>query len=276
MNLDHPRRQAKEAIRATVTEELWDRNRQFTQELDELIANHRLADHPARSALSSGQFGRNALARLHLEYRHAGVQIFTDALLQAQLLTAELEDRLGPTAKIPARFLLTLNTLDELGFQPGEGARGYYRGHPQLAHYPLFEQLLDQLGVGRGEREAYVPSTVADALHHNLRAAYDDLLTLTTFLTIAEKQVVLFSPPMRQAILALGMPVRGGYYDFHGTSDEVDWSGADDDHHDDLWFLIQQAATPDRYDEVLRRARYYLGLWAQFWDEQMQKPRAVS
>ena len=276
MDLDHPRRQAQEAIRNTVTEELWDRNRQFTRELDELIANHRLASHPARSALASGQFDRGALAHLHLEYRHAGVKIFTDALLRAQLLTEELEDRLGPTAKIPARFLLTLNLLDEFGFQPGEGAGGYYRGHPQLAHYPLFESLLDQLDVGRAEREAFVPSTVADALHHKLKSAYDDLLTLAVYLAIAERQVVLFSPPLRQAVLGLGLPVRNGYYDFHGTSEETEWSGADDDHHEDLWFIIQQAATPERYEEILRKARYYLGLWGQFWDEQMQLVRAVS
>lgn len=60
----------------------------------------------------------------------------------------------------------------------------------------------------------------------------------------------------------------GGYYDFHGTSDEAEWRGADD-HHDDLWCLLQQSATPDRYGDILRRARYYLGLWGQFWDEQL-------
>ncbi|MFP4561026.1 MAG: hypothetical protein ACLFRB_10270 [Thiohalorhabdus sp.] len=270
MDLDNPRRLAKQAIQATVPPDLWERNRSFVQELQETIHNHRLVGHSAGRALADGQFTKEDLARIHLEYRHAGVKIFTDALLIAQLLTKQVESRLGPGSKMPSRFLLTLNALDEFGFRPGVDQDGYYRGNPALAHYPLFEDLLDQLGVGREERETYTPTPVADALHHNLESAYQDLAVLTLFLTIAEKQVVLFSPPLRAAVMAVGIDVKGGYYEFHGTSDEEEWTAYDDDHEDDLWYILMQALTPEQYEPVRARAEHYLGLWAQFWDEQMK------
>ncbi|HKJ87933.1 MAG TPA: hypothetical protein VKA48_05445 [Gammaproteobacteria bacterium] len=270
MELDNPRQQAKDAIRASVPPTLWEQNRVFAEELKETINNHRLIGHPAGRALADGQFTKEDLARIHLEYRHAGVKIFTDALLIAQLLTRQVETRLGPGSKMPARFLLTLNVLDEFGFRPGTDEGGYYRGSPDLAHYPLFEKLLDELGVGSEEREAHTPSPVADALHHNLEAAYQDLATLTLLLAIAEKQVVLFSPPMRAATQAVGIEVEGGYYDFHGTSDEEDWNAYDDDHEDDLWYILMQSLTPGQYQQVRAKAHHYLGLWAQFWDEQMK------
>lgn len=274
MELDNPRKLAKEAIRTSLPSALWEQNHQFVTELQEIINSHRLIQHPAGQALAHGRFSRENLARLHLEYRHAGVKIFTDALLIAQFQTRQVEDRLGPGSKMPARFLLNLNALDEFGFRPGVDAAGYYRGNPALAHYPLFEALLDQLSVGADEREAYTPSPVADALHHNLEAAYQDLATLTLVLTIAEKQVEVFSPPLRSAAMAAGIDVQGGYYEFHGTSDEEEWEAYDDDHEEDLWYILMQALTPAQYEPIRAKANHYLGLWAQFWDEQMKHCQA--
>jgi len=51
-----------------------------------------------------------------------------------------------------ARFLLTLNDLDEFGFQPGIDSSGYYRGNPNNAHYVLFERVLDELDISLEKR----------------------------------------------------------------------------------------------------------------------------
>ncbi|MDP7914120.1 hypothetical protein QWJ04_19570, partial [Acinetobacter baumannii] len=98
----------------------------------------------------------------HLEYRHAIVQIFTDALLKAQFLTKQLEPKLHSGAKMFPRVLLSLNILDEFGFRPGLDKDNYYLGNPEYAHYPLYEDLLNDYGLTEADRRNYKPSKIAD------------------------------------------------------------------------------------------------------------------
>jgi len=94
----------------------------------------RSCDHaaPAIAALNGGGLGLCTMRRIHLEYRHAIVQIFTDALLAAQFQSRQLEPRLTAGATMAPRFLLTLNDLDEFGFRPGLDSNGYYRSNPRI------------------------------------------------------------------------------------------------------------------------------------------------
>ena len=50
------------------------------------------------------------------------------------------------------RVLLSLNVLDEFGFRPGTDPDNYYLGNPEYAHYPLYEDLLNDYGLSEKDR----------------------------------------------------------------------------------------------------------------------------
>lgn len=271
MILDNPRQIAQDAIKASVAKDIWDRNAEFVRKLREEVNSHPVTRHPAIKALSEGRFDKETLKTVHLEYRHAIVQVFTDALLMAQATSRQLEDRVGlaPGTKMQARFLLTLNDLDEFGFKPGTDKNGYYKGNPLLAHYPLFEALMDDYGIPQEVRQKYQPSDIARKTRDCLESSFDDFLLVTTLLAVGELEVVLFSPPLRKATEKVGLRTDQGYYFVHGTTEEQEVEAADDDHEADLWYLVTQGLTPDRYEDVRNKAIEYSDVWYKFWDHQM-------
>lgn len=273
---DQPRQKAVAAMRASIPDELWQRNAEFVELLRRLIANHPVVRHPAIEVLRSGTLQAGAMRMIHLEYRHAIVQIFTDALLAAQLQCRQLEPRLHPGAKLAPRFLLTLNDLDEFGFRPGCDTDGYYRGNPAYAHYPLFERVLDDYGITQQARQAYVPSQASQAVREFLEQSFGNYLDVTVLLAAAEEEVILFSPPLREATRALGLDVSDGYYFVHGISADETAEAADDDHENDLWLILTQALTPDQYSRVQALCLRYCNLWSQFWTVQLQKVQAFG
>ncbi|WP_266169087.1 hypothetical protein [Dyella subtropica] len=256
-------------MRGSIPSESWQRNAAFVENLRYLIANHPVAKHRAIGVLNGGTLDAAAMRTIHLEYRHAIVQIFTDALLAAQLQTRQLEPRLHPGAKLAPRFLITLNDLDEFGFRPGSDADGYYRGNPEYAHYPLFEKVLDDYGITRQQRQSYVPSQISRAVREFLEQSYGNYLDVTVLLAAAEEEVILFSPPLREATRALGINVDEGYYFVHGVSADENSDAADDDHENDLWTILTQALTPDQYPRVQALCLRYCDLWEQFWTAQL-------
>lgn len=267
--LDDPRQLVRDAIQKSMPEDLWLQNKQFIMNLKQRIQQHPIAGHPAIQALNQGRFNPEQLKRIHLEYRHAIVQIFTDALLVAQYQSRQVEPRLAPGSKMQARFLLTLNTLDEFGFQPGTDASGYYRGNPSYAHYPLFEQLLDSLGITPEARHAYAPSAIAQKVRTYLEDSFDDFSQVTSLLAVAEEEVVLFSAPLRENTKAIGVSVSSGYYRCHGTSDDSEAEANDDAHEDDLWYVLMQALVPGQYEAITGLCDQYCDLWVEFWNGQM-------
>ena len=271
IDLDHPRKKAITVMQASVPVELWRQNADFVKHLREVIAAHPVTRHVAIEVLSRGELDAISMRRIHLEYRHAIVQIFTDALLAAQMQTRQLEPRLHPGAKLAPRFLITLNDLDEFGFRPGSDADGYYRGNPVYAHYPLFERVLDDYGITQAERKAHVPSRIAHAVRSFLERSYRNYLDVTALLAVAEEEVVLFSPPLRAATKALNVDVSDGYYFVHGVSSDDSAEAADDDHENDLWLILTQALTPDQYTRIETLCLQYCQLWDRFWTFQMSR-----
>lgn len=271
IDLDHPRKNAIAVMQASVPVELWRQNASFVQRLREVIANHPVTRHIAIGVLQRGELDPASMCRIHLEYRHAIVQIFTDALLAAQMQTRQLEPRLHPGAKLAPRFLMTLNDLDEFGFRPGSDADGYYRGNPMYAHYPLFERVLDDYGITQAERKAYVPSRIARAVRSFLERSYRNYLDVTALLAVAEEEVVLFSPALRTATKALNIDVSDGYYFVHGVSSDYSAEAADDDHENDLWLVLTQALTPDQQARIETLCLHYCDLWDRFWTFQMSR-----
>lgn len=276
--LDNPRKNAIEAMKASVPASRWEENMSFVGSLREEIKQHPVSRHPAIDALNRGLFDREALKKIHLEYRHAIVQVFTDALLIAQHQSLQLEPRLAPGSKMAARFLLTLNVLDEFGFRPGLDASGYYRGNPLYAHYPLFESVLDDYGISASERQSYVPSAIAQVVRNFLVDSYDDYASVTALLAVAEEEVILFSPPLRQSTGLQGLDVGQGYYHVHGVSDDHGSEAADDDHEDDLWLILAQGVQPEQFESLRNLCLRYCTLWADFWTFQLRllEKRPVS
>jgi hypothetical protein len=268
-DFDGPRRKAIAAMRDSLQVSAWERNASFIAELRATIKRHPVASHSAIATLNRGGLSLATMQRIHLEYRHAIVQIFTDALLMAQHLTHRLEPRLPPGAKMPARFLLTLNDLDEFGFRPGTDREGHYLGNPAYAHYPLFEAVCDDLGLSIGQRAEYAPSAIAQEVLAYLEAGYASYDAVVALLAVAEEEVVLFSPPLRQATKALGIDVTTGYYHVHGVSTDETSEAADDDHEDDLWLILTQALEPSRQTAIRAMCMRYCDLWNEFWTEQL-------
>lgn len=275
-DLDHPRKKAKDAMRASLTSDAWEQNAAFVKDLREKITGHPVARHSAIDVLNSGQLGSEAMRTIHLEYRHAIVQVFTDALLAAQLQTRQLEPRLHPGAKMAPRFLLTLNDLDEFGFRPGRDVDRYYRGNPAYAHYPLFEKVLDDYGLTLNDRRSHKPSQASHAVREFLELSYGNYLDVTVLLAAVEEEVILYSPPLREATRALGIDVSSGYYFVHGVSEDKTAEAADDDHENDLWMALTQAITPDQYVRVRELCLRYCDLWAQFWTMQMTMVKGMD
>ncbi|MCG8417347.1 MAG: hypothetical protein MJE77_05315 [Proteobacteria bacterium] len=269
--LENPRSTTRQRMRQSLSEASWAQNAIFVRELRDTVSSHPVARHPAMQVLSSGTLSLDKMRVIHLEYRHAIVQIFTDALLMAQFQTRQLEPRLSPGSKMDGRALLTLNDLDEFGFVPGTGDAGGYLGNSARAHYPLFERVLDQYGVDQPIRHRFRPSLISTRVREYLEARYPSLVSLSALLAVAEQEVILFSPRLRQATAALGIDVTTGYYHQHGTSDDKCTEAADDDHEDDFWWLTIQAVTEADYDCVRREVVEYCGLWEQFWSYQLAR-----
>ncbi|NJN88845.1 MAG: hypothetical protein HC881_24390 [Leptolyngbyaceae cyanobacterium SL_7_1] len=278
MQTDDPRQTAKALIKASISPMLWAENASFVASLRQSLEQHSITTHPAIDALNQKRFDKHQMQRIHLEYRHAIVQIFTDALLAAQFQTLQLEPRLKPGSKMYARFLLTLNDLDEFGFVPGVDHQGYYRGNPSGAHYPLFEQVLDELDVSLEQRLQYVPTATSSEVRAYLEHTYSDLCAVTSLLAVAEEEVVLFSAPLRRNAHHVGVSVSSGYYLCHGTSDDQLANACDDTHEDDLWYIVMQAILPEHYSAIAELCLRYCDLWVEFWDAQMsllQQPLLV-
>ncbi|CAI3134059.1 iron-containing redox enzyme family protein [Acinetobacter baumannii] len=269
-DFDSPRQKALLGMKNSIPVKQWEENLQFLKQLRSAISKLPVCKHPAIEILNNGVLDKNTLTRIHLEYRHAIVQIFTDALLIAQFQTKQLEPKLPSGAKMFPRVLLSLNVLDEFGFRPGVDQENYYLGNPEYAHYPLYEDLLNDYGLSEEDRKTYQPSKIADQVRNFLESSYDSYIKVVALLAVAEEEVILFSPPLREATKAIGIDVEGGgYYHVHGVSTDETSEAADDDHEDDLWFALAQAITPDDYENLTKLCFEYCELWREFWDTQI-------
>lgn len=270
VDFDSPRLKALAGMQASVDAATWEGNLKFIESLKAKIAEHPVTNHQAISILNSGKLGREAMKLIHLEYRHAIVQIFTDALLMAQFQSKQLEPRLAPGSKMYPRFLLSLNIFDEFGFRPSFDKENYYMGNPEYAHYPLYENVVDEFGVTIQERESYKPTEISNQVRTQLEESYTDYKLVSALLAVAEEEVILFSPPLREATKALGIEVSNGYYYVHGVSSDAEAEAADDDHEEDLWLILAQACVEQDYDYITDACLKYCDLWTQFWDKQLE------
>ncbi len=262
LQVNDPRKSGREAIQSSVPAELWSQNLDFSQRLLEMVNKHPIMQHPIIAELDAGQHDLVAQRFFHLEFRHAFAQIFTDGLICAMLTSSQLEPRLGAVGKVAARFLLQLNVLDELGFQPNAADSNDYAGNPQLSHYVQFDATLNQLGITPADLRDFRPSEPAIACRATFEGNYQDHALLATVLAISESVFTKFCGPWAKNVGAkTGIDVSDGYHSIHV---EQDGKFIDDDHSEDAWYVFRQAVTPDRYEEIMNKANTWLDTWTAF------------
>ena len=119
---EHTRTEVLRFIERSLSSMSWAANTQAIIHLKQTTTEHVLFQHPILPRLHQCQLSLEQLKFIHLNYFTAIVKIFTDALSMAIYQALQLEhdsniveqDRIA--AKIYARYLLSLNLLDELGF----------------------------------------------------------------------------------------------------------------------------------------------------------------
>ncbi len=194
-----PRATARSLMLESMPQRLQTENESFCRQLTTRIKTHQAYRHPVYSDLRAGKITREQLIELHLEFRAAVVTVFTDALLMAQFHTRQLEKRFGPASQMPARFLITLNILDEFGFQPGHGANNYFRGTPKGAHYQLYDEVVRQLGVDSQTLANYQGSPRAQEIRGLIESEFGEFSSLLGVLMATEELAMVFCPAMREA-----------------------------------------------------------------------------
>lgn len=250
----------------SVGQDTWNENMLFVQELVDLVKNHKIKQHPIVARLADSQFSLQELQTMHMEYREI-VHIFTDALLMAQYQSKRVENVMKPGSKAYARFLLTLNTLDEFGFHYQIDEPCKFQGTPQRSHLILFENLMSDLSITDLDRQLFEPSAMTLKLKECFLAAYDDYPLLLTLLAIAEEIVMIFSPVMRLNTGAVGIAVEQGYYQVHGVSDDEENNACDDFHQNDLWLILAQGAGGFDKQSLKTNTQEFIDLWDAFWSQ---------
>lgn len=273
--MDQIRQNAVNEMIATVGQKKWDENMHFMQSLISTVKKHKINQHPIVKEMQSCEFSLQEMQTIHMEYR-AIVHIFTDALLMAQYQSRKVENVMKPGSKAYARFLLTLNTLDEFGFYYKIGEPCNFQGTPQRSHLILFENLMTDMKISDNDRQVFTPSKVTQKLKNYFLAAYDDYPLLLTLLAVAEEIVMIFSPVMRDNTGALGIPVEEGYYQVHGVSEDEDNDACDDFHQNDLWLILAQGAGGYDRDQLIQNTKVFIDLWEDFWNQDFTQNKIKS
>lgn len=273
--MDRIRKNTVKEMIDSVGKKTWDENMVFLKTLISNVKNHRINQHPVVANLERCEYSLQEMQTMHMEYR-AIVHIFTDALLMAQFQALKVENVMKPGSKAYARFLLTLNTLDEFGFYYDSEKPVLFQGTPQRSHLILFENLMTDMGITDEDREAFVPSPITQKLKEYFLAAYDDYPLLLTLLAVAEEIVMIFSPVMRLNTGALGIPVEAGYYQVHGVSDDEENNACDDFHQTDLILILAQGAGGYDRLELLKNTTQFIDLWEEFWTQDFSQNKIQS
>ncbi len=265
--MDQVRKNAQKQMIATIGQEKWDEHMVFIGQMRQKLADHKIHQHPVMKKLEQGRFSFTEMQTLHMEFREM-VLVFTDVLLMAMYQSLQLDKSMKPGMKAYPRFLITLNLFDEFGFWFDESnSENNLIGSPEASHLALFENLLAELDITDEDREEYVSSDVTMSLITHLSDAYEDLPMLVTILALAEENVMVFAPYMRQNCKKFGVPVDTGYYHVHGASDDGANEGRDDFHQNDLWLILAQIMGDYDRNKLFDEVDSYMDKWVAFWDQ---------
>jgi len=270
-----PRAAARAIMRDSLPAEQWARNEAFTERLKATITGHRLYTHPILAAWERNEFTLESLRFVHLEVRAGFLELFMESLLRLMQTTTQLERDLGPKAKVAARFLIQLNVLDELGFVPGGSEAEGFQGSPDQAHYWQLMEALVALGAPPETWWDSPMSPEAQASHAILAENQDDHLRLASVLATIETVFMPFYDPWaRNTVHVCGdVAARSAYHTIHVENDDGHF--VDDEHSEDSWYVVRQALTDERRDEVETLIGEALDTWAALMDLFMRHNREL-
>jgi hypothetical protein len=272
---DCPRQEGRKYLRETVPIELWQLNMAYCDRLKDLIRSHKISRHPLIGVLNNETLNPEITRMIHLEFGWAFAQVFTDTIIHAMARSFELEQRLGPEAKVAARFLLQLNLLDELGFSPSEQVTGDYSGHPSQAHYSQFVETLRGLGASREVIRNFKPSRPADECRRTFTEQFGSYAMVTGVLACAESVFTLFAGPWAKSVSkSTNIDVSRGYHKIHVETDTGEF--LDDKHSEDTWYLVSQAVTQDDYVLLRESMTDWLDTWCDFCDHIVHLARTID
>lgn len=253
-----------------VSSEQWERNMRDVNRIKDALSDHPVFSNPCIHFFQTNKIPLEQVKAIHLDYRCAIVQIFTDALLAAAYHATQLEEKfLMPAGvKMIPRFLLTPNFQDEFGIYIENNE---LTGSPLRAHYPLFENVLKDLQLSAQDIQAFNASDSARHLRSFLQAHYEDFLDIIALLAAAELQVVVFSPILRALVDWHQIDTTSGYYFVHGASTDIDSSANDDEHADDLWKCLSLGINHKPVADIQNTVNRYMDLWDDFWTVQLKR-----
>lgn len=266
------RKIARQALKRTLPENIWEQNWSFIQNLRKKLSKHKMLNHPLIEQMNHRQLKKEELKKVFLNFRPL-VERFTDVLMTAGVLTYQVNNTLDKGTKMYSRFLLTLNILDEMGFQPDVDHRGYYQGSPFLSHFLLYEDMLRQAQITEEEKTNF---PVCEATQEILafwqwgHPVTSHLLKLIASLVSTEMIALYFSPALRNnAEVFESIDFSSGYFYVHGSSQDESINAADDDHEDDLWYIATQNLTLEKHKTFEKDIVFFMEKWVSFWDAQM-------
>lgn len=256
------RNSARELLQHSIPQSAWHHNARFVQQVKSLVQNSQLLRHPMLEALYQGEVKLVTLRQIHLEYRHAIVQIFADALLMCAWQARQINGHSHGASDLQPRFLLTLNLLDEFGFCASHDTP------INNTRESLYQQMMRRLNISEDEQLSYSPTAEACYVRDILMRSYHHYPQLLCLLAVAEEQILAFSPALKSALQQHGIDVSGGYYQACGATTALDTPHLSHDHVDDLWLCLQQAGLDCDQEELMGSIRVYLSGWDQFWTRQ--------
>ena len=268
LNLSDPRGNGRKEVKNTVENSTWESNVAFSEKMKSLLAKHPLSTHPLKEFFEKETLSDKASYLIHLEFGYGFAQIFTDAVLEAMSKARQLETRLGPKAKVTARFLWAINLMDEIGYAPGENG-DQYRGHPFGAHYYQYVDMFDRLGGKMSDLIEFSPSPETLAARKTFEDNYGDYKKLSTVLALSESIFDNFAGAWADNVeRSTGVDTSTGYHTIH-VEDEHGES-VDDDHSEDGWTLVRQALEESDYDDIEKSVIEWLDCWYKFADKMME------
>ena len=136
---ENARTEALNFVKNSLTLDQWNLHQAQIQLLKQSVEQHALFQHPILNQLQSSTLSLRHLKTIHLNYFVAIVKIFTDALSMLILMRIlwkkqNIKTDMRVKAKVYARYLLSLNLIDELGFNTLDLALS----SPSKAHLTYF------------------------------------------------------------------------------------------------------------------------------------------
>lgn len=263
---ENARTEALNFVKNSLTLDQWNLHQAQIQLLKQSVEQHALFQHPILNQLQSSTLSLHHLKTIHLNYFVAIVKIFTDALSMLIFDAHTLEKNqniktdMRVKAKVYARYLLSLNLIDELGFNTLDLALS----SPSKAHLTYFLQLLEALSLDTND----LTQTVSQAhrVSDYIASHFHDYQALLLILAITEQQVIVYSEALSINVAKFDPKFSSGYYECHGVVGCGHSLANDDNHEDDIWMLLTQALDTSRADELSAITHEFLDIWHDFWE----------